>query len=115
MTIHQPERTSLFATVATLVLSHFRANGFWCYHSLKKLCETRPEAIPVVQACLLDLELPATVFTAVCAAVPGMDLELLEQRVVSWDKQLQIHFCKTIVRDYGPVRDMLNVEHVMES
>ena len=63
----------------------------------------------------MDLDVHSEQFIAVCAAIPGIDLELMEQQVVSWNRIGQIKFCQVIKREFGPVRDMLNVEHVMES
>jgi hypothetical protein len=117
MTMRLPNRTSLFATVA-LLLTKSRNN---VSRHLARLCLARPEAVEIVQKCLLELEcakghIQTTTFVAVCVDVPGIDLDLIEEFILAnWDKSGQRLFCSCVKRDRGPARDMLAVEHVMES
>jgi hypothetical protein len=115
LTIRQPERTCLFATIALLLLkSHNEARHI--AHYVKYLCKARPEAVPILQECLLHIGCAPTTSVAVCAAVPGMDLDLMENFILSkWDSFHIKRFCQAVKRERGPARDFLAVEHVMES
>lgn len=112
MTARLPNRICLFATVAMIMLTGKTNSG----RHLAQLCIKRPEALTIIHECLMELNPPTETFISVSAKVPGMDLDLLEEYILNhWPKSHQQMFCDTIQRDRGPARDMLAIEHVMES
>jgi len=116
-TIYLPHRTSLFATIAMIMVQGLHANYEpGAGRLLAKLCGKRPEALPIVQECLLELNPLTEVFISVSTHVPGIDLDLLEEHILTrWPKSHQQMFCDKVKRDSGPARNMLAVEYVMES
>lgn len=113
MTIRLPKRTSLFATVA-LILSK---SAIGAERFMEQLCKARPEAIPVVQECILhEVYHGYDTCASVCQKVHGLDLDAIEQFILAkWDKWGQQEFCNRVKRERGPCRDILTIAHVMES
>jgi hypothetical protein len=112
MTVRLPHRMSLFATITLLLLKARDPVG----RHMARLCEGRPEAVPILERCLLEVGCMPTIFVQVCADVPGIDLDKMEEFILAnWDRFNQRQFCQAVKRERGPMRDLLAVEHVMES
>jgi hypothetical protein len=84
--------------------------------SLEHLCQVRPEAIEVTQKVLLGGDIGMNTFISVCRNIPGIDLDQLEDHVVSnWTRIEQYRFQSEVSRETGPLRDFLIAARIMEA
>lgn len=110
-TIRLPHRVSLFGTIALLLLT-----GPTDTRCLARLCDSRADAFPVLEQCLLQIGAGHGTITGVCAELLGRDMSAIEEMALAhWNKTDQRRFCTLVKRERGPLRDVLAVEYVMES
>jgi hypothetical protein len=112
ITAQLPNRINLFTTIGMLLLKGKDPIG----RHLARLCERCPGALSMLETSLLSIGCTPGRFIAVCAAVPGLDLDKMEEYVMThnWGPTLQRSFCGEVKRDRGPLRDVLMVEKIME-